>query len=224
MYDKGILSEKVAKDIQQMITKNDLQPGDKLPNEHEMMQLVNVGRSTIREAIKILVASGMLEVKRGRGTFVGMNPGVGKDPLGVQYMDDENLLIHLFEMRLMLEPKVIELAIERGTKEDLLCIQKAFEHLETSIISGEDHSEDDTDFHTAIAEATHNPIMKRIIPIINQGIVEGYSKTKDRPFVNAVVRQQHANIMDAIMAKDKVAANDAMTEHIQYGLDRCKEF
>ncbi len=71
MYDKGILSEKVAKDIQQMIKENGLGPGDKLPNELEMMTLINVGRSTIREAIKILVSMGMLEVRRGRGTFVG---------------------------------------------------------------------------------------------------------------------------------------------------------
>lgn len=223
MYDKGILSEKVAKDIQQMIKKEDLQPGDKLPNELEMMEIINVGRSTIREAIKILVAAGMLEVKRGRGTFVGMNPGVGKDPLGIKYMDDDDMLLHFYEMRLILEPAVARLAVERGCDEDISKIKVAYDDVFSKIINGENHSEADILFHNAIAEATHNPIMERVIPIVNQGILEGYTQTKDNPYVAKDVKEQHEKIISAIEAKDADKAEEAMKAHILYGMKRCKK-
>lgn len=224
MYDKGILSEKkVAKDIQQMIKENGLGPGDKLPNELEMMTLINVGRSTIREAIKILVSMGMLEVRRGRGTFVGSNPGVGKDPLGVKFIEDENIITHLFEMRLILEPAVVKIAVERGSDDDIEKIYEAFLSVEDKISHNRNHSTEDIDFHSAIAQATHNPIMKRVIPIVNQGIEQGYDLTKDKPFVSKVVRKQHATIMEAIQARDAQAAASAMEEHIRYGLERSKE-
>lgn len=222
MYDKGILSEKVAKDIQKMISDNGLEPGDKLPNEIEMMGIINVGRSTIREAIKILVAAGMLEVRRGRGTFVGTNPGVGKDPLGVQYIDDDRLLYHLYEMRLILEPSVVRLAIERGDEEDITNIQQAYAAVEEKIANNEDHSKEDVVFHSAIAQSTHNPIMERVIPIVNQGVLEGYSHTKDNPSVNQVVRKQHKDIMDAILNKDPKKAEEAMRVHIKYGMERAQ--
>lgn len=223
MYDKGILSEKVAQDIQQMINENNLQPGDRLPNELELMAIINVGRSTIREAIKILVAAGMLEVKRGRGTFVGMNPGVGKDPLGVKFMDDENMLIHFYEMRLILEPAVARLAVERGSDEDFDRIRQAYDKVHDKIALSENHSREDIDFHNSIAEATHNPIMERVIPIVNQGILEGYSQTKDNPYVAKDVLEQHEAIMSAIESKNVDRAEQAMKNHVEYGLKRCKE-
>lgn len=223
MYDKGILSEKVAEDIRTMILDNDLKPGDKLPNEIKMSDIINVSRSTIREAIKILVSTNVLEVKRGRGTFVTDNPGVSKDPLGVHFMEEDNLLLHFFEMRLIIEPSVVELAVKRGNKESIQKINDAFEEVAVLLRNGENHTLADIKFHNAIAKASNNPIMERIIPIINNGIEGGYSKTKDNPEVSEVVLDQHAEIMKYINEGNAIGAKDAMTEHIQYGYNRCKK-
>lgn len=222
MYDKGVLSEKVAEDIRKMIYENNLNPGDKLPNEIEMSKIINVGRSTIREAIKILVSTSVLEVRRGCGTFVCDKPGVVKDPLGVTFMTEDDLLLHFFEMRLILEPQVIELAIERGTREDFNKIEKAYLEVENLIRAGLNHADADIHFHNAIANATHNPIMRRIIPIINDGIIGGYSKTKDNPELSTIVIQHHQRIMNALKNKDSKEAGDAMREHILWGYNRCK--
>lgn len=222
MYDKGILSEKVADDIRTMILEENLIPGDKLPNEIEMTKIINVSRSTIREAIKILVSTNVLEVKRGRGTFVTDNPGVSKDPLGVHFMEEDNLLLHFFEMRLIIEPSVVELAVQRGDDDAIDLIEKAFEEVEVLLKSGENHTLADIKFHNAIAKASNNPIMERIIPVINNGIEGGYSKTKDNPEVSEVVLEQHAKIMKFIKARYAEAAKLAMEEHIMYGFDRCK--
>lgn len=222
MYDKGILSEKVAEDIRTMILEENLNPGDKLPNEIQMSSIINVSRSTIREAIKILVSTNVLEVKRGRGTFVTDNPGVSKDPLGVHFMEEDNLLLHFFEMRLIIEPSVVELAVQRGDQESIELIEKAFEEVEVLLKKGENHTQADIKFHNAIAKASNNPIMERIIPIINNGIEGGYSKTKDNPEVSEVVLEQHAKIMKCIKNRDCVGAKSAMERHIMYGYNRCK--
>lgn len=222
MYDKGVLSEKVAEDIRKMIYENNLNPGDKLPNEIEMSKIINVGRSTIREAIKILVSTSVLEVRRGCGTFVCDKPGVVKDPLGVNFMTEDDLLLHFFEMRLILEPQVIELAIERGTKDDFNKIEKAYLEVENLIRAGLNHADADIHFHNAIANATHNPIMRRIIPIINDGIIGGYSKTKDNPELSTIVIQHHQRIMDALKERNSKEASAAMREHILWGYNRCK--
>lgn len=222
MYDKGILSEKVAEDIRTMILDNNLSPGDKLPNEIEMTSIINVSRSTIREAIKILVSTNVLEVKRGRGTFVTDNPGVSKDPLGVHFMEEDNLLLHFFEMRLIIEPSVVDLAVRRGSDDDISAIEKAFEEVEILLRSKANHTQADIRFHNAIAKASNNPIMERIIPIINNGIEGGYTKTKDNPEVSEVVLEQHAEIMKHIKNRDAQAAKEAMERHIQYGYNRCK--
>jgi len=223
MYDKGILSEKVAEDIRKMIYDNNLNPGDKLPNEIDLSKLINVGRSTVREAIKILVSTNVLEVRRGCGTFVSDNPGVVKDPLGVNFMTEDDLLLHFFEMRLILEPQVIQLAIERGTQDDFTSIEKAYHEVEELILSGQNHADADIHFHNAIAHATHNPIMRRIIPIINDGIIGGYIKTKDNPELSGIVLKHHQHIMEAIKNRNSQEAHDAMKEHILWGYDRCKK-
>jgi DNA-binding FadR family transcriptional regulator len=222
IYDKGILSEKVADDIRQMIMEKNLSPGDKLPNEIEMSELINVSRSTVREAIKILVSTNVLEVKRGRGTFVTSNPGVSNDPLGLYFMEEDNLLLHFFEMRLILEPQMIRLAAIRGTDEDLHRIEKAYEEVCEKIKTGKNHTGADIRFHNSIAEATHNPIMNRIIPIINNGIKGGYAKTKDNPEMSEVVLADHKKIMEALLERDPDKAFQAMEHHIHYGMERCK--
>ncbi len=222
MYDKGILSEKVVIDIRNMILDNHFQSGDKLPNEIELANTLNVSRSTIREAIKILVSTNVLEVRRGRGTFVTKNPGVYKDPLGVEFMKEGDLLEHFFEIRLIIEPQIVEIVTNRGSNADILEIRKAYEEVERLLNSHEDHSQADIHFHNAIAKATKNPIMERIIPIINNGIEGGYLKTKNKIEASNIVRQHHKRIMEAIENRNGNEAKEAMIEHIKYGLINSK--
>lgn len=222
-YDKGNLSEKVAQNIRQMILDKDLQPGDKLPNELDLTKDLNVGRSTLREAIKILVSTSVLEVRRGTGTFVSDNPGQTKDPLGITFIEEKDLLSHFFEMRLIVEPQMAEIAALRATDEEIDLIRKAYEHVKEAITQGLNHTEADIEFHNQIARSTHNPILQRIVPIINDGIIGGYAKTKDIPETSETVLIQHKNIMHAIQRRNTEFARIYMLEHIQYGLEQSKK-
>ena len=100
------LSNEVSNLIIEMIQDNKYEPGSKLPNEMELSEMFNVSRTTIREAIKSLASNNIVEIVRGKGTFVAEKPGLVNDPLGVSFIRDKNLILSLFETRLLIEPKV----------------------------------------------------------------------------------------------------------------------
>ena len=102
------LAEQVADQINQVIIDQNINAGEKLPNEFELAARLNVGRGTIREAVKLLVARNCLEIRRGKGTFVVEKPGQIEDPLGFAYVKDKiTLAVDLMELRLQLEPWVL---------------------------------------------------------------------------------------------------------------------
>ena len=222
MFDKVILSEKVAESIKKLIRDKKLQSGDKLPNEIELTKTLNVSRSTIREAIKTLVSKNILEVKRGKGTFVSNMPGLVKDPLGVSLMNKEDLLYFLFETRLIIEPEIAALSAERICKNHIIELEKSLQKMKEKIIMGEDHTEWDKKFHNIIAVSTGNPIMQRIIPIIKDSITEGYIETKEIPESGNIVIKNHEKLLLAIKKKQKNAAREHMKDVILYGMNNIK--
>lgn len=220
MFDKGILSHKIADNIKDLIKDKKLQPEDKLPNELELAEELNVSRSTIREAIKILVSNNILQVKRGKGTFVSENPGIIKDPLGVTFMNEQDLHHYLFETRLIIEPEIVALAVDRINDHQLIELETAFEKMKDKIIKKEDHTQWDKKFHNIIAESTGNPIVQRIIPIISDSITEGYKRTKKRPKSGEIVLTNHQKLLEAIKEKDREKAKACMKRIILYGMEK----
>lgn len=90
-------------------------PGSKLPNEYDLSAELGVSRASLREAIKILAAKGILIIKRGSGTFVSDSTGENDDIYGIKYLEDKKKLVkHWFEFRLILEPKSARLAAENA--------------------------------------------------------------------------------------------------------------
>ena len=114
------LAEQVSGQIRQLIIDRHLTGGDKLPNEFELAEQLNVGRGTVREAVKLLVARNVLEIRRGRGTFVTQQTGVIHDPLGFAYMPDQaRLSRELLDIRLNMEPWIASMAAQNATDEDI---------------------------------------------------------------------------------------------------------
>ncbi|MFT9495057.1 FadR/GntR family transcriptional regulator [Anaerosolibacter sp.] len=220
MFDKVLLSEKIANNIKALIIEQKLQPGGKLPNEIDLAGQLNVSRSTVREAIKTLVSKNVLEIRRGKGTYVCEHPGIATDPLGVTFMNKKDLLLYLFETRLIIEPEMAALAAQRATEKNIKALEEAFHVLENQILEGKDHTKADIKFHNIIAKSTHNPIIRRIVPIINDSIVEGYQETKDIPESGEKVLGHHRRVLDAILEKDEAMARQYMREHIQSGMNQ----
>ena len=100
MAKKSMLADSTAQKIKSMIEGGNFSVGDKLPNENDFASQLGVSRSTLREAIRTLTASGMLEIKRGKGTFVTANTIIESSDIA----EISSGLDDLFEMRLMFEP------------------------------------------------------------------------------------------------------------------------
>ena len=115
---RKLLGSQIEEQILSYIRMTPLQVGDKLPNEFELADMFQVGRSTIREAVKALAIKGVLEVRRGAGTFVSSTMVIEDDPLGLGKLDDKyKLAMELFEVRLMLEPEIAAKAAEYATSD-----------------------------------------------------------------------------------------------------------
>lgn len=98
MYQKMLLSERIVENIVDLIIKGFYKPGDKLPNEMQLSEELNISRATLREAIKTLESRNILEVRRGIGTFVSKVPGLSNDPMGFQFMALHNNTHAFFNM------------------------------------------------------------------------------------------------------------------------------
>lgn len=93
--ERKSLPEQVSEQIRQLIIDQNLKVGSKIPNEFELCQQLNVGRGTVREAIKLLVSRNVLEIQRGKGTYVADNTGLVDDPFGLEYIEDKEKLVEI---------------------------------------------------------------------------------------------------------------------------------
>lgn len=206
------LPEQVAEQISQLIIERQLSAEDKLPNEFELATQLNVGRGTIREAVKLLVARNVLVIRRGKGTFIARHPGEIEDPLGFAYYPDQDqLALDLYEVRLQLEPWVASLAARRATEEDLRLVRETCLQVEQDILSGADHLPRDMQFHTSIAQCTQSLVVPKLIPIITYSV--GLFGSLNAHRSETIVC--HRAIMDAICARDPEAAERAMRRHLE---------
>lgn len=209
------LPEQAAEQISRLIVEQHLTCEDKLPSEFELAELLNVGRGTIREAVKLLVARNVLEIRRGKGTYIAPNPGEVPDPLGFRYYPDQfRLALDLAEIRGQMEPWVARMAAERATVEDLKNLRTACSVVEQDILAERDHSKNDVLFHVAIAQCTHNLVVPKLIPIITYAITLFVSLTESRLKAQTLV--DHRELLDAICGRDGEQAAKVMAQHIEY--------
>lgn len=211
--DEQNLTDIVEKRIVQLIMKNGMQPGDKLPNEYMLARELGVGRNTLREAMTRLVERNALEKRQGAGTFVSEKRGVPRDPLGMSFTkNDTRVALELFDVRLMLEPQVAALAAKNAKSKTIKKLAQLCEDVEKKIESGESYYIEDEAFHTCIAECSGNVVLKTLIPILVSSIQMTTSSTGDRFRENTY--NEHRKIFDAINRRDSLGASTAMSEHL----------
>lgn len=189
--------------------------GEKLPNEFTLAQMFQVGRSTLREAVKGLVTKGILEVWQGDGTYVKSHCTVTEDPLGLSRLDDKyKLALELMDVRLILEPEIAAAAAAHATPETQAELRALCDEVETLCRAGQDHIPQDIAFHTCIARCSQNRVMEMLVPIINTAVTTFASLTH-RTLRQETI-QTHRAITDAILAGDAVGARCAMVMHLTY--------
>ena len=198
------------------IEKKPLAVGDRLPNEFELAEMFEVGRSTIREAVKGLVTKGVLQVRRGAGTYVQSLTPVEDDPLGLtaKLHDKFKLALDLFDVRLILEPEIAAKAAVYATDEDIETLKRLCKETEELYLADKDHMPKDIEFHTWIARCSKNQVMESLIPIINSGINTFVNLTRRALRTETIVT--HRAITEAIASHDSTGARCAMVMHLTY--------
>lgn len=212
--ERNSLPDRVSEMISRLIIERQLKAGDRIPNEFELAQLLNVGRGTIREAVKLLVSRNILEIRRGVGTFVANTPGRIEDPLGFAYYPDQPRLIRdLLEVRKQLEPWVARMAALRATEENLCQVRSLCRQVEDDILSGRDHLPHDEAFHTEIADCTQNVVVSSLLPIISYSVGLFGTLTGKRLLSDTI--KCHRAIADAICDRNPDMAEKMMRRHLE---------
>lgn len=210
-----LLAEQVEDQIYHYILDTPLEPGSKLPNEFALGEKFGVGRSTIREAIKLLSSKGIVDVRRGSGTYVVTTAKGLSDPLGLRSVQDKNALaLDLVNVRLLLEPGMAEMAALNATEEDIDRIRRLCDRVEYKIQAGERYIEDDIAFHTCIAESSKNMVVEQLIPIIDTAVLMFVNVTHKKLLDETILT--HRMLVDAIARHDPIGARSAMVMHLNF--------
>lgn len=211
----------VATEIINRIQSGSFKRGDALPPEMKLSEILGVSRSTVREAVKQLVTQNILEIHRGRGTYVTENPGVPIDPFGLRFHTDKlKLGIELCEIRMMIDPVLARNAALEATPAQIEKISEAEAEVEKCIAAGEPHEKMDVRFHAAIAECTDNSILRPLLGVVYSGIPYLIKVTERKLRDQAVTT--HRMVLEAIKKHDPDAAFSAMMLHLEQNLNALK--
>ncbi len=213
------LSERTADVLYNMIVIDQtISPGEKLPNENDLSDELGVSRATLREAIKALAAQGILEVRRGKGTFVADD--VFDADFGLKTIDRAHMrLKDLYEMRLMFEPQCIALACSRASDEEIEYICAQGDKVVREIKAHIDWAESDQIFHTLISKASHNEFMIRLFPIINSAVHQTMELATNLSVLEELTITDNRVILEFLSRRDAEGALCAMNLHMRHTIN-----
>ena len=214
------LSDRVAENILSMITVDrTLKPGDKLPNELELASKLGVSRITLREGVRMLAARDVLEIRRGRGTYVR------EDFKERSFQDLHDVppaggsAESVYEMRMIFEPEVAYYATLRATESEMLHICELAERIASGDPEPPRLLEDEKTFHRAIARATHNEFMNRLMPVLQEAFEQAMDLAPHHPEALHRSRYDHQLILDFMVSRNAEGARNAMKIHILHIMD-----
>lgn len=187
----------------------ELSRGDYLPSETELTRSLGVGKTSVREAIKMLEAMGIVEVRQGHGTIIreqASNESLG--PLVFQLILEQATNEDLLELRRLFEPAYTLLAMQKATDADIARLRAQVAEFASRIAAGTQTSDDDLAFHCAVLECTRNPFIIQIGTTIHQLFKSSISRSM-RTIADVALRD-HMAILEAFAARDAQALQAAV--------------
>jgi GntR family transcriptional repressor for pyruvate dehydrogenase complex len=211
------LGEQVAAQLSDQIAEGKWKPGEKLPSESELCFALNIGRSTLREALKALAFVGMVQMRPGEGTYVIEGSGLLIERImarGLLKTDKE--LQDVGEARLLIEGETAALAAERAGPGDLEQLDALIENMQRSLNGqGRDFVDLDVEFHLQIAHCAKNQMLFELLTPIRGVLKEWISKSQELPGIKENAHQQHMKILTAVRNREPEKARHAMRTHLQ---------
>ena len=209
------LSVRIADQMTDLIARKRFLPGDKLPNEPALAEELQVSRTTLREALRILTTRGLVEVRRGVGTFVTESKSIHADYDVLKIQNTNVSSKDLYEMRLMFEPQAAYYACLRASDEELETIFR-YGELDEQMIRRRDPLWDECEqkFHNSIASAAHNQFITALLPIFNRAIHQGIILANESPEVSEMTLHDHRLLMEYLRERNPEGAKTVMYLHV----------
>ena len=213
------ISEEIVEQIMENIAQGQLKPGERIPSERELAAMLGVSRPSVREAIMVLEAMGMVESRQGGGTYIRSLAAASlADPLSNMVENNPKMLHALVEVRMGLETWSAYLAASRATDDEIAEMRELFAEMQRQSAHGGWDAEVDSRFHYLITSATHNTLQLHVLNTIHSlfhatiqiALTEFYRKAG---YVELLLKQ-HSAILEAIAARDPEGARVKMMEHL----------
>ncbi|NPE31860.1 FadR family transcriptional regulator [Methanococcoides sp. SA1] len=224
MFDKigksQTLSQEIVVNIEQAIREKRFKVGEKLPTEKELCEIFGVSRTAIREALQMLSAQGLIDVQKGKGSFVNdfcTSNVIKPMSLFLELNFDTEFIFHVIHIRKILEPEIARDAAINRSDYDLEHLKSIIKKMDSPDFNSVNQMAVlDKEFHLAIANASENPLF----PIITQPIFELMPKIKPIILSKVDVAKSdagiyHHKIYEMIVKKDADGAFQMMTEHLK---------
>jgi len=219
--------ESIIEQIVSLIQDGTLKPGDKLPSERKLMEMLSVSRSTVREALQGLAAMGLMEGRIGEGTFVKETKphlNLDMDIATLSSTLQKEMRHHLNQARLILEQDIVTLAAEKVSEEARQVILQALEdyELHSEFASEEEGWSAHDHLHLTIAEVTGNPILVQILGNLLELVPDSLRQMGARHGTPEKIAEQaetersiHRQLCEAVIRGDAPAAREWMRRHAE---------
>ncbi len=215
MVRKRTLAETTAEEIKQMIQRNSYVPGQKLPTEKELTDMLGVGRNTLREAVRILQSHNIVSIRQGSGTYISEKYGVPDDPFGFElFPDHDKLTKDILEILEMMEPETAAMAAENRDEEDLRKMENVLRIMAQKVDMGVECLDEECEFYRLVAAASHNIVMERLTPLMIRGIRYFAATLSPKDFLYGV--RNYYNVLDGIKRQKASEAKTAMSYHLLF--------
>lgn len=220
----------IFEQLQTIILQNKLNPGDKLPSERKLAQMLGASRASIREVVGIMDAKGMVQVRHGKSTIICdiFNEPISK-PLEEIILNSDALVEQVIAVRQILEVEATRLAAIARTDAELEAIKQAYQVTKTTSDKADIEAfvKADTHFHITIGEASHNIILTQLIKsisaLISQNIYKSVTNLKDDVNWAKNLQKQHLDIVNAIAEQNPDRAKTTASDHLDYVLQYHKK-
>jgi len=212
---KNRVHEEVAKQLEQLILSK-LNPGDKLPGERELAEMLSVSRSSIRDAMRRLQLMGLVEPRQGAGTVVReIDHEALVTPLANVIAHKRQLVGELLDFRKMLEPPMAARAAKNASADEVSRMEEILHRQDKKVRNGELAVEEDTEFHYVIAQASGNSVVLKVMDVVMDLLRETRSRSLQSEGRPQKSLAGHKKILSAIKRRDGEGAENAMRQHIR---------
>jgi GntR family transcriptional repressor for pyruvate dehydrogenase complex len=209
------LSDKVATLMLDTIVAHELKPGDRLPSERQLGEQFGVSRTVVREAVRSLVAKGVIESRSGSGLRVAsVSPSAVSESMGLYLRGSTIGFLKVHEVRAMLEIQMAGVAAERRSEHDIAKLNETCDRMKLALGDSESAAVLDVEFHRQIAVATQNELYLILLESIGDPLIAIRQGNLGVPGATEETLEYHARILDRIVAGDAAGAREAMAAHL----------